>query len=292
MSVLRATAPDPSLGDDGQYAFQPTTGKTWAKSAGVWTFLGIYKAFQLKGTWSGATAYAAGDVVTLSGSSYVCALNHTNQTPPNATYWQLLASKGDTGATGSTGAPGTNGTNGAGYGGTSTTSLAIGTGSKVFTTQSGLAYQNGARVRASSAANPSTNWMEGVATYSGTTLTIAVDKVNGSGTLADWNFNIGGEPGTVGVSSIAGNTGAFTLSNGIKNSTNDIQADPVFHRSYLAGLTLSTAGSSATFGISAGVAVDSTNAGFMSLASAYTKTTSAWAVGTATGALVPTFLGT
>ncbi|WP_342714454.1 hypothetical protein AAFG22_14860 [Bradyrhizobium sp. B024] len=87
------------------------------------------------------------------------------------------------------------------------------------------------------------------------------------------------------VSSIAGNTGAFTLSNGIKNSTNDIQADPVFHRSYLAGLTLSTAGSSATFGIAAGIAVDSTNAGFMSLASAYTKTTSAWAVGTATGAL-------
>ena len=87
------------------------------------------------------------------------------------------------------------------------------------------------------------------------------------------------------VSSIAGNTGAFTLSNGVKNVTNDIQADPVFHRSYLAGLTLSTAGSSATFGVAAGVAVDSTNTGFMSLASAYTKTTSAWAVGTGNGAL-------
>lgn len=56
-------------------------------------------------------------------------------------------------------------------------------------------------------------------------------------------------------------------------------------RSYLAGLTLSTAGSSATFGIAAGVAVDSTNVSAMVLASAYTKTTSAWALGTAAGSL-------
>ncbi|MEY9880469.1 hypothetical protein [Bradyrhizobium sp. USDA 328] len=110
------TVPDPSLGDDGQYAFQPTSGKTWAKVGGVWTYLGIYKAFQLKGAWGGATAYAANDVVTLSGSSYVCVLDHTNHTPPNATYWQLLAAKGDTGATGSTGAAGTNAPT---YGGTS-----------------------------------------------------------------------------------------------------------------------------------------------------------------------------
>jgi hypothetical protein len=56
-------------------------------------------------------------------------------------------------------------------------------------------------------------------------------------------------------------------------------------RSYLAGLTLSTAGSSATFSIAAGIAADSTNASMMALASAYTKTTSAWALGTAAGSL-------
>lgn len=179
------TVPDPSLGDDGQYAFQPTTGKTWAKVAGVWTFLGIYKAFQLLGAWSGATAYAAGDVVTLSGSSYVCVLAHTNHTPPNVTYWQLLASIGNTGNTGPTGA---------GYGGTSTTSLALGTGSKVFTTQAGLAYTNGARVRATATAG-ATGWLEGVATYSGTTLTITSDKISGSGTGTAWNLNVVGEPG-------------------------------------------------------------------------------------------------
>lgn len=185
------TVPDPSLGDDGQFAFQPTTGKTWERVAGVWTYLGVYKAFQLKGAWSGATAYAAGDVVTLSGSSYACVLDHTNQTPPNATYWQLLSSIGATGNTGATGA---------GYGGTSTTSLTIGTGSKAFTTQAGLAYTNGARVRASSAANTS-NWMEGLVTYSGTTLTMTSDKTNGSGTLADWNLNVVGQPGAGDLSS-------------------------------------------------------------------------------------------
>lgn len=78
----------------------------------------------------------------------------------------------------------------------------------------------------------------------------------------------------------------------------EVQATtPVFHlqtgatvvptvlRSYLAGLTLSTAGSSATFGIAIGSATNSTNVSSMALASAYTKTTSAWALGTAAGSL-------
>ena len=56
-------------------------------------------------------------------------------------------------------------------------------------------------------------------------------------------------------------------------------------RSYLAGLTLSAAGSTATYGIAAGVATDSTNVSTMALASAFTKTTSAWAVGTGNGSL-------
>ena len=30
------TAPDPSYGSDGQYAYQPTTGNWWLKTGGVW----------------------------------------------------------------------------------------------------------------------------------------------------------------------------------------------------------------------------------------------------------------
>lgn len=77
------------------------------------------------------------------------------------------------------------------YAGTSTTSLAIATGAKTFTTQAGLSFAFGMRVRASSAAN-SANYMEGlVASYSSTTLVITVDTIGGSGTLADWNLAAG-----------------------------------------------------------------------------------------------------
>jgi hypothetical protein len=53
----------------------------------------------------------------------------------------------------------------------------------------------------------------------------------------------------------------------------------------LFGLTLSTAGGSAIFGIAAGQAADSTGVDLMQLLSAYTKTTGAWAVGSGGGAL-------
>lgn len=62
-------------------------------------------------------------------------------------------------------------------------------------------------------------------------------------------------------------------------------ASAPFPRSHLAGLTLSTAGSSSTFAIAVGSAADSTNVSVMALASSYSKTTSAWAVGSGNGAL-------
>lgn len=62
-------------------------------------------------------------------------------------------------------------------------------------------------------------------------------------------------------------------------------AAPVIIRSYLAGLTLSTAGSSASFSVAPGVAADNGNAVMMTLAAAITKTTAAWAVGSAAGSL-------
>lgn len=239
-----ATAPDPSLGEEDQYAIQAGTGKVWQRTGGAWVLVETLKGFGTMAPWSAATAYAARDVVSLNGASYVCILANTNQSPPNATYWMVLAAQGNTGpnpfstlapwATATAylvGPPAsyvsingssyvclvshTSGTfatdlaagkwglvaqQGLSYGGTSTTSLAIGTGSKVFTTQAGLAYTNGARVRASSAANTS-NWMEGLITYSGTTLTMTADKVNGSGTHADWNLNVVGQPGAGDLSS-------------------------------------------------------------------------------------------
>jgi hypothetical protein len=39
--------------------------------------------------WSGATAYAVGQIVSSGGSTYRCIVANTNQAPPNATYWVL-----------------------------------------------------------------------------------------------------------------------------------------------------------------------------------------------------------
>lgn len=55
-------------------------------------------SFTWKGAWSGATAYVVNDNVSSGGSSYICILGHTNQVPPNGTYWELLAQKGTDGA--------------------------------------------------------------------------------------------------------------------------------------------------------------------------------------------------
>jgi len=80
--------------------------------------------------------------------------------------------------------------------GTSASSVAIGTGAKVFTTQAGLAIVTGERVRVYRTSSV-LNWMEGTVTsYSGTTLTLNVETVNGSGTYSDWTIGrriFGGE---------------------------------------------------------------------------------------------------
>lgn len=68
---------------------------------------------QHRGEWSGATQYYEDNIVSLNGSSYICILTNLNQSPPNATYWQLVAEKGDAGANGTNGTNGTNGSNGA-----------------------------------------------------------------------------------------------------------------------------------------------------------------------------------
>lgn len=64
------------------------------------------------GAWSAVTAYELNDAVSLAGSSYICIEAHTNQTPPNATFWGVVASKGSTGNTGPTGATGAAGSQG------------------------------------------------------------------------------------------------------------------------------------------------------------------------------------
>jgi hypothetical protein len=72
----------------------------------------------------------------------------------------------------------------------SATSTAIGTGSKTFTvTDAAPLFYSGQAVEVRSRANPSTARMKGTVTAStGTTLTVNVTSVDGSGTLTDWSI--------------------------------------------------------------------------------------------------------
>lgn len=77
------------------------------------------------------------------------------------------------------------------YTATSTTSLAIGTGSKAFTdVGTGKSFVSGQPIIATSRGSPN-NWMIGrVATYTGGALTIAVVTTSGSGTYTDWDIAV------------------------------------------------------------------------------------------------------
>lgn len=76
-----------------------------------------------------------------------------------------------------------------------------------------------------------------------------------------------------------------SLSNATSPPTLTTTLSPTLVPNYISGLILSTAGSSTTMSISAGVANDSTNTVLMNLASAISKTTASWAVGTGNGGI-------
>jgi hypothetical protein len=64
------------------------------------------------GDWSASNPYVSGNTVGYNGSSYICISAHTNQVPPNLTYWNVVAQSGAAGATGQTGPTGATGPQG------------------------------------------------------------------------------------------------------------------------------------------------------------------------------------
>lgn len=79
---------------------------------------------------------------------------------------------------------------------TSATSIAINSGSKTFTTQSGKTFPSGSYLLATSDANPTTHWIFiQVTSYSSTTLQGTAVAWKGSGSRADWTIRLAGVPG-------------------------------------------------------------------------------------------------
>lgn len=69
----------------------------------------------MRGAWSNVVAYDVNDIVTESGTSYICVVANTGNDPSTdgGIHWQTLAAQGAMGATGSTGATGATGSTGA-----------------------------------------------------------------------------------------------------------------------------------------------------------------------------------
>ncbi|HEY3289933.1 MAG TPA: hypothetical protein VGK87_07395, partial [Anaerolineae bacterium] len=96
--VTGATGPAGPAGATGPIGSSGVTGAT-GPAGMVW-----------KGAWSGLATYVLNDTVSSGGNTYICILGHINQTPPNGTYWSLMAQIGNNGATGPIGATGATGT--------------------------------------------------------------------------------------------------------------------------------------------------------------------------------------
>ena len=110
---------------------------------------------------------------------------------------------------GAGGGGGATGPTGAGYYATSSSLRAILAGNQTFVVQTGLAYSTASRVRIAWVVAPTTTWMEGpVVSYSGNTLVVNVDAMEGSGLLTPWDISLIGTPGRTGPQGITGPTGS------------------------------------------------------------------------------------
>ena len=140
-------------------------------------------------TNASTSATNAGNSATAAGNSATAAAGSATAAGNSATAAATSASNAASSATGLTA--------------TSTSSNTLGTGSKTFTVQSGKQFVAGIRV---SAVNPSTpiQFMSGTVTsYSGTSLVVAVDAFEGTGTVANWNISVTGQRGVQGPTGIA-----------------------------------------------------------------------------------------
>lgn len=204
----------PLTADDGQSILRVDTHELWVMQGGSWVSAGTYNGVTPRGEW-GPGAYNANDIVSHGGAAYM-ALTNTEDEPPSAD-WMDLGAAGEAATvevgTVTTGAPGSAASvtnsgdehaavldftipTGKGYGGTSATELTIGTGNHTFAIDAGLAFVAGDRVHIGATSAP-LNWMEGFVTaYAGTSMTVAVGDVGGSGTFDAWGIGLTGKPGT------------------------------------------------------------------------------------------------
>lgn len=151
-------------------------------------------------TQAGTATTQAGIATTQAGNASTSATNAGNSATAAGNSATAAGTSATNAATSATNAA-TSETNAAASAarltGTSASSVPIATGSKVFTTQSGKDFNVGSNVKIVSGANPANYFFGDVTAYSGTTLTVNVTAIGGSGTFADWTIQ--GRTGLQGI---------------------------------------------------------------------------------------------
>lgn len=165
--------------------------------SGIITVSGASETFDLQ--------YYATTVVGAAGLGSAQSIASVNEVYASLEITSLASQQGAQGVAGTTGATGP------GYAATSTTSIAMAaSGSKSITTQTGLAYTAGARIRLTSAGTPADYWEGVITSYTSGSgaLVFTADKATNTATHADWNINLAGEIGSAGAAGSTGSTGA------------------------------------------------------------------------------------
>ena len=172
--------------------------------------LNLIGGFTLRGTWAPATAYMVNEVVEESDAYYVCHTAHTSGGSFAATNWnkfgivntdadvaaatavveaQNAAASAQAAANSAALAAGSL----APATGTSTSSITVGTGSKVFTANTGGIWAPGMSLKIARTSDPVNTYMLGtVVSYSPTTgaMTVSVASSVGSGSHGDWSLSL------------------------------------------------------------------------------------------------------
>jgi len=87
----------------GEMGVETDTGRfKIGNGSSTWTALNYSLGVASKGPYSGSTQYYPNDIVSLSGSSYICIAATLGNSPPNATYWNILAAAGTVSSVGQT----------------------------------------------------------------------------------------------------------------------------------------------------------------------------------------------
>lgn len=192
----------PSTGASASSVAIGTGNLTFAVPAGLDLVVG--QRVRFSATAAPTTQWVEGIITAYAGGSMtINVANDGISTAGSGTVasWTfgIIGSRGLTGPAGA--ASSVPGPVGPSYNATSTSSVTIGTGNRVFAIGTNTAYLPGSRVRAASTATPVTHWMEGESvTYTAGNITIAVDLVgSGTGTLSSWNLSLAGERGSAGI---------------------------------------------------------------------------------------------